>query len=106
MNIQLVRMFRIPPQMDSGSNFLSILRVLYLLEKRGGTPGPIPLRERRRDFSPRQINNEGLRIRRSWHERILQRFFYIEEEIASCTPLGVERSTSYQEAVGSPNYEG
>jgi len=44
--MQLVHMFRIPPQMDSGSNFLSILRVLYLLEKGEGTPGPIPLRER------------------------------------------------------------
>ena len=103
--MHLVHMFRIPPQMDSGSNFLSILRVLYLLEKGGGTPGPIPLRERGRDFSPRQTNNEGPRTRRSWHGRILQRSFYIEEEISSCTPLGVERSTSYQEAVGSPNYK-
>ena len=91
--------------MDSGSNFLSILRVLYLLEKEGGTPGPIPLRERGRDFSPRQTNNKGPRIRRSWHGRILQRFFYIEEEISSCTLLRVERSTSYQEADGSPNYK-
>jgi len=91
--------------MDSGSNFLSILRVLCLLEKEGGTPGPIPLREREKDFSPWQTNNEGPRIRRSWHRRILQRFFYIEEEIFPCTPLGVEGSTSYQEAVGSPNYK-
>ena len=38
--MQLVHMFRIPPQMDSGSNFLSILRVLYLLEK--GEELPVP----------------------------------------------------------------
>ena len=36
--MKLVHMFRIPPQIDSGSNFLSILRVLYFLEKGGGTP--------------------------------------------------------------------
>jgi len=90
--------------MDSGSNFLSILRVLYLLEKGGGTPSPIPLRERGRDFSPRQTNNEGPRIRRSWHGRVLQRFFYIEEEIFPSPPLRVEGSTSYQEVVGSSNH--
>ena len=103
--MQLVHMFKIPPQMDSGSNFLSILRVLYLLEKGGGTPGPIPLRERGRNFSPHQTNNEDPRTQRSWRGRILQRSFYIEEEISSCTPLGVERSTTYQEAVGSSNYK-
>ena len=57
--MQLVSMFRILSPMDSGSNLLSIIRVLYLLEKGGETPGPIPLRERGRDFSPRQTNNEG-----------------------------------------------
>jgi len=34
--------------------------------------GPISLRERGRDFSPRQTNNEGPKIRRSGHGRIPQ----------------------------------
>jgi len=65
--MQLVPMLRIPPPMDSGSDLLSIIRVPYLLEKGGETPGPIPLRERGRDFSPRQTNNEGPRIPRTEH---------------------------------------
>ena len=69
--MQLVLMFRIPLPMDSGSNLLFIIRVPYLLEKGGETPGPIPLRERGRDSSSRQINNEGLRIPRTQHGRIL-----------------------------------
>jgi len=36
--------------MDSGSNFLSVLRFPYLIEKGGGIPGFIPLRERGRDL--------------------------------------------------------
>jgi len=44
--MQLVRTFRTPPSMDSGSNLLSTLRIPHLLEKGGGTPGPLPLRER------------------------------------------------------------
>ena len=67
MNMQLVLMFRIPPPMDSGSNLLSIIRVPYLLEKGGETLGPIPLRERGRDFPHRQTNNEGPRIPRIEH---------------------------------------
>jgi len=63
-------MFGIPPPMGSGSNLLSIIRVSYLLEKGGETSGPIPLRQRGRDFSPRQTNNEGPRIPRTKHGRI------------------------------------
>ena len=81
--------------MDSGSNLLSLLRVPYLLEKKGGTPGPLPLRERGRDFSPRQTNNEGPGIPRTARGRIHGRYFQIEEELFLCTPLGVEGSTSY-----------
>jgi len=68
--MQLVLMFRIPPPMDSGSNLVFIIRVPYLLEKAGETPGPIPLTGRGSDFSPRQTNNEGPRILRTKHERI------------------------------------
>ena len=57
--------------------------------------GPIPLRERGRDTSPRQTNNEGLRIRRSERGRILRRYFQIEQEIFLCTPLEVDEPTSY-----------
>ena len=35
LNMQLFHMFRFLPLMDSGSNFLSVLRVPYLLEKGG-----------------------------------------------------------------------
>jgi len=41
--------------MDNGSNLISLVRVKYLLEKGGGTPSPLSLRERERDFTPRQI---------------------------------------------------
>ena len=98
-------MLRIPHPIDSGSNLLFIIRVPYLLEKGGKTPGPIPLRERGRDFSPRQTNNEGPRILRTKHGRIPQQFSQIEKGIFPCTPLGVEGSTAYQEAVGSPNHK-
>ena len=60
--------------MDSESNLLSLLRVPYILEKRGGTPDPLCLRERGRDFSPRQTNNEGPRIPRTLRGRIPRRF--------------------------------
>jgi len=76
LNMQLVPMFRIPPPMDSGSNLLSIIRVPYLLEKREEIPGPTPLREMRRDFSPRQTNNTGPRIPRTRRGRIPRRFFF------------------------------
>ena len=89
--------------MDSGSKILSLLRVPYLLEKRGGTSGPLSLRERGRDFSPSQTENEGPRIPRTERGRIPQRYFQIEEEIFICTTMGVEESASYQQAVGSPN---
>ena len=36
LNKQLVQTFRIPPPMESGSNFLHVLRIPYLLEKGGG----------------------------------------------------------------------
>ena len=68
--MQLVLMFRIPLPMDSGNNLPFIIRVLYLLEKGGKTPNPIPLRERGMDFSPRQTNNEGPRIPRTKRGRI------------------------------------
>jgi len=68
--MQLVYFFRIPPPIDSASNLLSVRRVLYLLEKAGGTPDPIPLRERGRGLSTRQTNNEGPRILRNERERI------------------------------------
>jgi len=87
-DMYLVFMFRIPPPMDSESNLLFIIRVPYLLEKGGETPGPIPLRERGRDFSPRQTNNEGPRIPRTKRGRISRRFFQIENGIFLCTPLG------------------
>jgi len=62
--------------MDSGSNLLFLIRVPYLLEKGGETPGLIPLRERGRDFLPRQTNNEGPRIPRTKHGRIPRLFFF------------------------------
>jgi len=49
LNMQLVHTFRILPPMESGSNFVLVLRVPYLLQKGGGIPGPTPLRERKRD---------------------------------------------------------
>jgi len=82
-------MFRILPPIGSGSNLLSIIRVPYLLEKGGETPGLIPLGERGRDFSPRQTNNECPRIPRIKRGRIHRRFFQIEKEIFLCTPSGV-----------------
>ena len=48
----------------------------YLLEKGGETLDPIPLRERGRDFSPRQTNNKGPRIPRTKCGRIPRRFFF------------------------------
>jgi len=63
-------MFRIPPPIDSGSNLLFIIKVPYPLEKMRETPGPILLREKGRDFSPGQTNNESLRIPGTKHERI------------------------------------
>jgi len=53
LNMQLVHTFRIPPPMKSGRNFLLVLRMPYLLEKGRGIPGPIPLRKRGRDLSPK-----------------------------------------------------
>ena len=38
LNMQLIHMFRIPPPMDSGRNFLFMLRVPYFLAKGGGIP--------------------------------------------------------------------
>jgi len=78
LNMQLVYMFRIPLPIDSGSNFLSVRRIPYFLEKGGGIPGLILLRERERDLSTRQTNNESPRIQRSGH---------MEEDVFLC-PLG------------------
>ena len=78
MNMQLVPMFRIPSPMDCGSNFLPVLRIPYLLEKGGGIPGPIPLRERGRDLSSRQTNNEGPRIQRSGMEEFLDDIYKLK----------------------------
>jgi len=72
LNMQLVHMFRIPPPVESRSNFLLVLRMLYLLEKKGGIPHPIPLRERGRDLSPTQTNNESPSNQRSGYRRIPQ----------------------------------
>jgi len=41
----------------------------------------------------------------SERERITRRYFQIREEIFLCTPLKVEESTSFQEAVDSPNHK-
>jgi len=56
--------------MDSGSNLLPTLRAPYILEKGGETHDPLPLRERRRDTSPEQTNNEGPGIPMTEHGRI------------------------------------
>ena len=41
--------------LENGSNFLLVLRIPHLLEKGGGIPGLIPLRERGRDLSPGKL---------------------------------------------------
>ena len=68
------------------------------------TKGPTPLRERGEILSSRQENDEGPKIQRNEQGRIPQWYFQIEEEIFLCNPLKVEESTSFQEAVDSPNH--
>ena len=75
--------------MDSGSNFLFIIRIPYLLEKEGETPGLIPFRERGGvSHLGRQImkvtGSQGLSV-----EEFLDLFFFqIGKEIFLCTPSG------------------
>jgi len=70
LNMQLVHTFRIPSLMESGSNFFLVLKIPYLLERGGEILGPIPLKEREIDLSPRRTNDEGPRIQRSGYGRI------------------------------------
>jgi len=41
----------------------------------------------------------------SERERIPRRYFQIKEKIFICTPLKVEKPTSYQETIDSPNHK-
>jgi len=54
-------------------------------------------------FFLNQQTNVGLIFRRSEHGRVAGRYFQIEEEIFLCTPLEIDESTSFQEAVNSPS---
>jgi len=44
-------------------------------------------------------------MRKSEHGKFPRRYFQIKEKIFLCTPLEVEKPTSFQEAVDSPNHE-